>query len=244
MAPTPTGGKNPKGKQLKSKVSPGPATPVVRNKRKVNCSKCKTPHFPPTGRACQKLVTSHNLSSTLVQPEEEPHVGTTRTQNPPTLSPVRPDPNALAAQAQVPPLGLINIPGPSTQFASIPPSTPSHNPNSPIQDILNQIFENQQDMKNRQNDLVEKERQRTAREALNMPDSNRNVFSSEQERWEELSNNSMRIGHQLRQAMADDPLGSAAHHPATARDSNQRVNGRLIDLGEEATARQSGAQGV
>ena len=54
----------------------------------------------------------------------------------------------------------------------------------------------------------------------------------------------MRVGHQLRQAMADEPLRSAAHHPATARDSNQRVNGRLADLGEEATARRSGAQGV
>ena len=68
MAPTPTGGKNPKGKPIKSKVPPGSATPIVRTKRKVNCSKCKKPHFPPTGRACQKPVTSHNpdLSSTLV----------------------------------------------------------------------------------------------------------------------------------------------------------------------------------
>ena len=69
-------------------------------------------------------------------------------------------------------------------------------------------------------------------------------FSSEQERWETLSNTSVRVGHQLRQAMADEPLRSAAHHPATARDSNQRVNQRIADLGEEATARRTGAQGA
>ena len=51
------------------------------------------------------------------------------------------------------------------------------------------------------------------------------------------------LGHQLRRAAAE-PLRSAAHHSAPARDSNQRVNDRLADLGEEVTARGSGAQGV
>ena len=93
MAPQQTGSKNTKGKQIKSKIPPGSAPPVVRAKRKVNCSKCKEPHFPPTGRACQKLVTVPNpdLSSTLANTEEEPPVIS------PTLSPVRPDPAALAA---------------------------------------------------------------------------------------------------------------------------------------------------
>ena len=95
MAPTPTGSKNKnaKGKQMKSKVPDGSAKPVVRAKRLVNCSKCKSPHFPPTGRACQKQVNIPNpdLSSTLANAEEQPPAGN------PTLSPVRPDPATLAA---------------------------------------------------------------------------------------------------------------------------------------------------
>ena len=98
MAPTPTGSKNKKpanskGKQMKSKVPEGSAKPVVRQKRLVNCSKCKSPHFPPTGRACQKQVNMPNpdLSSTLANAEEQSLTGS------PTLSPVRPDPATLAA---------------------------------------------------------------------------------------------------------------------------------------------------
>ena len=103
-------------------------------------------------------------------------------------------------------------------------------------DILNELVEGQKD-------LYEKDRQRRERESLSH-ESNRNVFYSDSDdRLEDLSNRSMQLGHH-RRAMADEPLRSAAHHPATARDSNQRVNGRLADLGEEATARRSGAQGV
>ena len=78
---------------MKSKVPDGSAKPVVRAKRLVNCSKCKSPHFPPTGRACQKQVNIPNpdLSSTLANAEEQPPAGN------PTLSPVRPDPATLAA---------------------------------------------------------------------------------------------------------------------------------------------------
>ena len=62
--------------------------------------------------------------------------------------------------------------------------------------------------------------------------------SSQQEQWEELSNNSMRIGHELRRAVADDP-------PRPAQlNTDQRVNARIADLGNEATARRSGGQGV
>ena len=49
---------------------------------------------------------------------------------------------------------------------------------------------------------------------------------------------------QPRRAVADEPLRSAGHHPAAARDPNQRVNDRLAGLGEEATTRRSGGQGV
>ena len=95
-------------------------------------------------------------------------------------------------------------------------------------------------MSGRQDTLIEKERQRSAREALNIPDNNRNVFSSQQERWEEISNTSMRIGHQLQRAVADKPPRAAGQHLNT----DQRVNDRLAGLGEEATTRRSGGQGV
>ena len=142
MAPTQTGNKNAKGK-LTSKVPAGSAIPVVK-KKKVHCSKCKGPHFLPTGRACQKLATSPtpDMSSTLVDTEEVPPTLS------PTLSPVRPNPatmDALAAQAQflaqlqavaqAPPIAshtmaaqpqqaapiLINRPGPRTMSAPTAP---------------------------------------------------------------------------------------------------------------------------
>ena len=53
-----------------------------------------------------------------------------------------------------------------------------------------------------------------------------------------------RLDHQLRGRWLTNPSGRPAHHSAPARDSNQRVNDRLADLGEEVTARGSGAQGV
>ena len=95
-------------------------------------------------------------------------------------------------------------------------------------------------MSERQNTLIEKERQRTAREALNVSDNNKNVFSTEQERWEELSNTSMRVGHTLRRAAADEPPRAAGQH----LNSDQYVNNRLANLEGEATARRSGGQGV
>ena len=96
MAPTPAGSKNTKGKNFRSKVPAGSADPVVKAKRKVNCSKCKSPHFPPTGRACQKVVTTsvtipnHDLSSTLNTEDMPPPVS-------PALSPVKPDSETQAA---------------------------------------------------------------------------------------------------------------------------------------------------
>ena len=98
MAPTPAGSKNTKGKNIRSKVPAGSADPVVRAKRKVNCSKCKSPHFPPTGRACQKVVTTPvtipnpDLSSTLANTEDIPTSVSPAAQISPTLSPVRADP--------------------------------------------------------------------------------------------------------------------------------------------------------
>ena len=72
---------------------------------------------------------------------------------------------------------LIHRPGPSNQSAPIPPSFPqSSEANRYIEGVLKQILENQTDMTARQNDLINRERQRTAREALNIPDNNRNVF--------------------------------------------------------------------
>ena len=104
-------------------------------------------------------------------------------------------------------------------------------------DVLDRLLEGQEE-------LFEKDRQRTAREALYEHDTNRNVFySNPDERMEDISNRSMQLGHP-RRAMANEPLRSAGHHPATARDPNQRVNDRLTGLGEEATARRSGGQGV
>ena len=130
MAPSPPGGKNSKGKQLKNKATPGSANPAVRAKRMVNCSKCKTPHFPPTGRACQKVVTSTNpnpnLSSTLVHAEQESHGDNTRQQTSPTLSPVRTEspvrlePNTQAAEAQMI-QNLLDRFGQNTQSTTIPP---------------------------------------------------------------------------------------------------------------------------
>ena len=79
---------------------------------------------------------------------------------------------------------------------------------------------------------------------LYVNDSNRNIFYSDpDERLEDISNRSMQLGHP-RRAMAEEPLRSAVHHPATARDPTQRVNDRIADLGNEATARRSGGQGV
>ena len=50
----------------------------------------------------------------------------------------------------------------------------------------------------------------------------------------------MRIGHELRRAMADD-----TPRPAGLQlNTDQRVNERIADLGDEATARRSGGQGV
>ena len=134
MAPTPTTVKASRGKQLKNKVPPGSAAPVVKQKRKVKCSKCIKSHFPPTGLGCTNLVTplNANLSSTLVGAEEEP---------PASLSPVRPDPIALAAQAQLPNHDLINRssssnrPSSSSQSSLIPPSIPHpQTANIPVQD--------------------------------------------------------------------------------------------------------------
>ena len=144
MAPQQTGS-NKKGKQIKGKFPPGSAPPVARQKRKVLCTKCKEPHFPPTGRACQKPVTAPNpdLSSTLAHTEEQPPV-TSPTLSPvrrdletqlaldmlaqarliaqasPTLSPVRADPNTPAAQAQMI-QNLLDRFGNNTQSAPIPP---------------------------------------------------------------------------------------------------------------------------
>ena len=49
-----------------------------------------------------------------------------------------------------------------------------------------------------------------------------------------------RIGHQLQRAVADEPPRAAGQHLNT----DQRVNDRLAGLGDEATARRSGGQGV
>ena len=71
-------------------------------------------------------------------------------------------------------------------------------------------------------------------------DINKNVPSTEQERWEELSNTSMRVGHTLRRAAAEEPPRAAGQH----LNSDQYVNNRLANLEGEATARRSGGQGV
>ena len=210
------------------------------------CSKCKAPHFPPTGRACQKLESAlipdlsaphTDLSSTLANTVEQLPVTS------PTLSPVRRDPETQAAldmlqqqaylianssptQAQesapvTPDLNLpanqaqlinnllqrfgqntrsapvvtspvgqaqpiqppsVNIPGPSTQSAPVPHSLrPPHNPNSQIQDALELMNRNIQRVSDRQDELIEKERIRAAREsnspaAVNVPQANTFVF--------------------------------------------------------------------
>ena len=96
MAPQPTGSGK-KGKGLRNKVTskfpPGSAPPVTKQKRKVSCTKCKESHFPPTGRACQKVLSAPNpdLSSTLAHTEEQAPF------NSPTLSPVRRDLETQAA---------------------------------------------------------------------------------------------------------------------------------------------------
>ena len=70
-----------------------------------------------------------------------------------------------------------NRPGPSTQSSLIPPSIPHpQNANSPIQDVLEQILANQKRMSDRQDTLIEKERQRTAREALNVPQMKHYIY--------------------------------------------------------------------
>ena len=306
MAPQQTGSSSKKGKNLKrlaGKFPPGSASPVVRQKRKVLCSKCKETHSAPTGRACQKLESAHrpdlsapnpDLSSTLANAQEQ-HPVTSPTLSPvrrdpatqvaldmlqqhahlianasPTLSPVRTEPNVPADQAQlindlldrfghnnrsapIPPPQVQDPapyiphpnhrPGPSTQSVPTPPTESQH-----IKNILKQILKNQDDMTARQNELEDRERERyAAPQPLNhnfIPEHNRNVFSSQQDEWEALSNTSMRVGQHIRRPAADEPHRSAAHLPATARDSNQRVNQRIADLGDEAAARRSGGQGV
>ena len=75
----------------------------------------------------------------------------------------------------------------------------------------------------------------------NVPNTNNIVNSNQQEQWDDvLSNTSMRIAHQHRRAAAEQPPRPAGHQLTT----DQRVNDRLAELGEEATARRSGAQGV
>ena len=90
-----------------------------------------------------------------------------------------------------------------------------------------------------------RERLRTARElntpaAVHVPDANNHVFSSEQERWEAISNTSMGHHNQLHRAAAPDNSRSAGLH----RNTDQMVNDRIADLGNDATARRSGGQGV
>ena len=300
MAPQQTGSKNVKGKQIKrlaGKFPSGSAPPVVRQKRKVICSKCKDTHFPPTGRACQRAELATNRDSSVPNPDLSSTLANTEEQAPvtsPSLSPVRRDPetqaaldmlqqahliantspslsprvdpNTPAAQAQ-----LINNlldrfghntrsapmpppqeppphtnPGTSTQAAHIPHSVPQpHNPNSQIQDALELINKNLQRMSDRQDDLIDKERARTARELntpapVHVPDHNNHVFSNEQERWEAISNTSMGHYNQLHRAVAADNPRSAGLHLNT----DQRVNERIADLGNDATARRSGGQGV
>ena len=65
-------------------------------------------------------------------------------------------------------------------------------------------------------------------------------FSSEQERWEAISNTSMAHHNHLHRAAALDNSRSAGLH----RNTNQMVNDRIADLGNDATARRSGGQGV
>ena len=96
-----------------------------------------------------------------------------------------------------------------------------------------------------QNTLMEKERLRSAREALNASGNqaagNNNVFISEQDRWEQLSNTSMRVVDQLPRAAADEPPRAAGQQLNT----DQQVNNRLANLeGETAAARRNGGQGV
>ena len=131
MAPQQTGSKNTKGKQIKrlaSKFPPGSAQPVVRQKRKVLCSKCKEPHFPPTGRACQKVELAPNpdlsapnpdLSSTLANTEEQPPVTS------PSLSPVRRDPETQAALDMLQQAHLIANASPTLSPVRADPNTPA-----------------------------------------------------------------------------------------------------------------------
>ena len=77
----------------------------------------------------------------------------------------------------------------------------------------------------------------------NQAAGNNNVpFISEQDRWEELSNTSMRVGNtDLRRAAADEPPRAAGQQLNT----DQQVNNRLANLeGETAAARRNGGQGV
>ena len=146
---------------------------------------------------------------------------------------------------------FINRPGSSSQSApitlpiQIPPPTQPPQPvqtpepvNKHLQDILTQILTNQNDMALKLNTLTEKERQRSAREALNASGNqvsdNNNVFISEQERWEEL------VGHPVRQAAAHEPPRAAGQH----LNSDQYVNNRRANLEGEPAARRSGGQGV
>ena len=131
MAPTPTGSKNKNGKQIKrlaGKFPSGSAPPVVRQKRKVICSKCKDTHFPPTGRACQRaeLAPNHDLSapnpdlsSTLANTEEQARV------TPPSLSPVRRDPDTQAALDMLQQAHLIANTSPSLSPLRVDPNTPA-----------------------------------------------------------------------------------------------------------------------
>ena len=104
---------------------------------------------------------------------------------------------------------------------------------------------NIQRVSDRQDELFEKERIRTAREsnspaAVNVPQANNIVFSSEQERWEAISNTSMAQHNHLHRAAAPDNSRSAGLH----RNTDQMVNDRIADLGNDATAQRSGGQGV
>ena len=273
MAPTPA--KNTKGKQKRTGRSAQPSQPtstiVVKKPRKVKCSKCIKPHYPPTGAGCLQLPTplqdcilASNLSSTLVG-QDDPSAASIQAQishiSQP-ISPVRSLPGSPEAQVQLTPVnsdglqaptqGLLNIPTSSTQSDPIIPllQPVPPQPNQVMQDILQEILKNQQGMADKQNVLIEKERVRTAREALNASgghidnnnqvDGNRNVVVSEQERWEELSNASMRVGHTVRRATADEPPRATGQH----LNSDQCVNNRLVNLEGEAAARRSGGQGA
>ena len=62
MAPQNTGSSSKKGKQIKrlaGKFPPGSA-PCSETKEEGALLKMQRPHFPPTGRACQKVESAHH----------------------------------------------------------------------------------------------------------------------------------------------------------------------------------------